>query len=509
MNRIKEYIKSIESAIYHALSGLFYLVFIMIILQACINRGSESAHPERPNILFIITDQQHAGMMSCAGNPYVNTPNLDQLASEGLRFERAYAANPVCVASRFSLMTGRMPSVIGMEDNHHQSNYVPEEILQTALGSLFTGGGYQTVYAGKKHLTGANKENGYENPAAYGFSRHITPHDHEGSDPTVEACAAFFQESHDQPFLLVASLINPHDICYMPLLDWAEAEGKESPYPGSRAVKLIEEIMQEHEDLSREEFIEQHCPPLPDNFDIPENELPSFTTVKEDNYIGWSRRNYSEDDWRIYRYLYARLTEVVDRQIGQLLTSLEQAGLEENTLVVFTSDHGDQDASHRTGLKGFLYEESANIPLIFKWKDVIEKNRVDREHLVSNGLDLIPTFCDFAGIASPKALKGLSLKPMLTGEKSPDWRTELVVENNGARMLLFDRHWKYMVDEYTAPSDSLKPAEMLFNLDLRPLESKNFAGDKEYATKRERAVVLMKKWYEDQELSPGGEYPIL
>lgn len=118
-------------------------------------------------------------------------------------------------------------------------------------------------------------------------------------------------------------------------------------------------------------------------------------------------------------------------------------------------------------------------------------------------------FCDFAGIASPGALKGLSLKPMLTGEKSPDWRTELVVENNGARMLLFDRHWKYMVDEYTALLDTLKPAEMLFDLDLRPLESKNLAGDKEYGSKRERAVGLMKKWYEDQELSPGGEYPML
>src|SRR6056297_1805705 len=235
MNRIVEAVLRLKFKCCSVGPGLLSSGLIFLFLQACAGKGAESTHPERPNILYIITDQQHAGMMSCAGNPYVNTPNLDQLASEGLRFGRAYAANPVCVASRFSLMTGHMPSIIDMEDNHHQDNYVPEEILQTALGTLFSGAGYQTVYAGKMHLTGASEENGHENPAAYGFTRHITPHDHEGSDPTVEACAAFLKESHDKPFLLIASLINPHDICYMPLLDWAEAEGKESPYPGSRA----------------------------------------------------------------------------------------------------------------------------------------------------------------------------------------------------------------------------------------------------------------------------------
>lgn len=494
MNGIIENIFCCKSLLFRRISIVSGLIFSGLIL-ACGNRTGASSPTQKPNILIIITDQQHAGMMSCTGNPYVNTPSLDRLAAEGIRFERAYVSNPVCVPSRFSLMTGQMPSLIGMEDNHHQKNFVPEEILKTSLGTVFTEAGYQTVYAGKMHLTGAGEENGYENPSAYGFVRHLTPHDHEGTEPTVEACAAFLNEPHDKPFLLVASLINPHDICYMPLLDWAEAEGKESPYPGSRAMKLIEDIMQEHEGLTREEFIEQYCPPLPENFEIPENELPSFTSVKESNYIGWSRRNYSEDDWRIYRYLYARLTEVVDQQIGQILASLERAGLEENTLVVFTSDHGDQDASHRTGLKGYLYEESANIPLILKWKNVIQGNRVDSIHLVSNGLDLIPTLCDFAGISIPELLPGMSLKSLALKEKNADWRGELVVENNSARLLLFDQSWKYMVDKAVSDSDEGPAYEMLFNLKADPGEMINMVNKQGGLEKLEYGRDKLKNWY--------------
>ena len=369
---------------------------------------------------------------------------------------------------------------------------------------------YQTVYAGKMHLTGADEENGYENPAAYGFARHLTPHDREGTEPTVEACTAFLNESHDKPFLLVASLINPHDICYMPLLDWAEAEGKKSPYPGSRAVKLIEEIMQEHNGLTKKEFIEQYCPPLPENFEIPENELPSFTTVKESNYIGWSRRNYSKDDWRIYRYLYARLTEVVDQQIGQILASLEQTGLEENTLVVFTSDHGDQDASHHTGLKGYLYEESANIPLILKWTNVIAGDRVDSTHLVSNGLDLIPTLCDFAGISSQGSFPGRSLRALALDGGKIEWRSELVVENNSARLLLFDKTWKYMVDAgnaFTSTGDCTMH-EMLFNLKDDPGEVKNLVSYQSFQGKLEKARNLLLEWYAQNKMDIGDGYKV-
>ena len=107
--------------------------------------------PRRPNVLFIMTDQQHAGMLSCAGNAHLKTPNLDRLAAAGVRFERAYATNPVCVPSRFSLQTGRMPSAIGMRSNEGRRP-VPPELCAQSLAPLLKKAGYDCAYGGKDHM---------------------------------------------------------------------------------------------------------------------------------------------------------------------------------------------------------------------------------------------------------------------------------------------------------------------------------------------------------------------
>ena len=105
----------------------------------------------RPNLLLIITDQQHAGMMSCAGNQYLSTPGLDGLAATGARFERAYATNPVCVPSRVSMFTGHMPSHFGMRSNAESRNQAPETTIKQAMGWVFRNEGYETVFGGKTH----------------------------------------------------------------------------------------------------------------------------------------------------------------------------------------------------------------------------------------------------------------------------------------------------------------------------------------------------------------------
>ncbi len=488
-------------------------MFIHLKTIACIGSIGFSLVPQfaraqektKPNILLIITDQQSAYMMSNTGNPWVNTPNLDKLASQGIRFERAYTTNPVCVASRFSLLTGVMPSLIGMEDNDKHRSFVPNEVLNASLGNIFKNAGYETAYAGKTHLTGIDSANGYDNPFAYGFNKYLTPHDREGRDETVVACIDFMRTTAGNPFLLVASFINPHDICYMPLLDWADATGTENPYPNQKALDLIDEILEIPEGMSKKEFIKLFCPPLPDNFEIPDNELPSFTSVKENNYIGWSRRNYTADDWRLYRYLYARLTEDVDMQIGRLLNGLESTGLSENTLVIFTSDHGDQDASHRSGLKGYLYEESTNIPLIMRWTGVIPDNQKDEFSLISNGLDIIPTLCDFAGLPVPSHLTGMSMKPLAL-EKKGNWREYLVVENNSARLVLFDNTWKYMVDlkRETAPSGQMIFYEMLFDISNDKGEMNNLAESPSHKRKIKKGRMLLETWYSENDITIDG-----
>ena len=127
-----------------------------------------NASPAKPNILFILTDQQHAGMLSCAGNPHLKTPMLDSLAATGTRFELAYCANPVCMPSRFSMMTGVLPSRVGVETNGKGRAKVTPDVLEHSLGRVFGKAGYQTVYGGKVHLPMKLEDIGFKNIEANG-----------------------------------------------------------------------------------------------------------------------------------------------------------------------------------------------------------------------------------------------------------------------------------------------------------------------------------------------------
>ena len=169
---------------------------------------------KKPNILFIMTDQQSRHMMSCAGNPYVKTPAMDSMAESGTRFTRAYCTNPVCVPSRFSLFTGRMPSEIKLQNNGPvRAPEAIEGIKPTGLGWTLNNGGYDAVYAGKQHFPRMTAED-------LGFD--VLTHDER--DELATLTADFVSQDHDKPWCLTASFINPHDICYMAIRDHAEGE---------------------------------------------------------------------------------------------------------------------------------------------------------------------------------------------------------------------------------------------------------------------------------------------
>jgi len=475
------------------------MVFALFLSSA----AGATTKKSRPNVLLIITDQQQAGMMSCTGNPWVKTPNLDRLAADGARFEKAYCANPVCIPSRFSLFTGRMPSEIGMEDNKDMRNPVSKDILDQAMGTIFRDAGYHTAYAGKVHLPG--QPEALDNVTAYGFEERLAPGDNEGREPAVGACEAFLKNPHDKPFLLVASLINPHDICHLPLRDFMRASKISTNTVDQSAPLALAEVDQAMKcppGLSEQEFHEKVCPPLPPNYPVPEKELTAYMSAHRGDYLAWTRKNYSDRQWRIYRWVYDRLTERVDAQIGRILDALKEAGLEENTLVVFTSDHGEQAGAHRAATKGFLYEESIRIPFLVKWKGVTKPGCVNTQNLVSNGLDLIPTLCDFANIPAPAAKRGLSVRPLAEGWPVQDWRRDLVVENNSSRLVRFG-NWKYTVGRPEAtPSGASKESsgdqlvrEALFDLNEDPGEMRNLASDPAFLHKLREGRSLLKNWY--------------
>jgi arylsulfatase A-like enzyme len=424
---------------------------------------------KKPNILFIMTDQQSASMMSCTGNTWLKTPALDSLASEGVRFDRAYASNPVCLPSRFSLQTSLYPSFVNVRHNgsRFDSNTV-DDIVPHAMGHTFRNAGYQTVYGGKIHLPGASQDT-----TKYGYDYLVRDEREELAD----ACASFLsnRKKEEQPFFMFVSFINPHDICYHALRDY-EPNGnfaKRTPPPLDEALKLPKGV-------SKKEFFENICPPLPANHLPTENESDGIQQLMDiRKYKRYIRNNWPENKWRLHRWAYHRLTEMVDKKIGIVLDALKQSGLEEDTIIVFTSDHGDMDSAHGLEHKTVFYEESTRIPFIFKYKRICKEAFVDETHLVCNGLDLFPTLCDLAGVKAPNHVLGKSLKPILQGKTDIPWRKYLVIENRVGFMITDGRH-KYSIDDFG------ENREMLFDLEKDPGEMKNCAGLEAYKDIRQK-----------------------
>lgn len=462
--------------------------------------GAATSAAKRPNILYIFTDQQHWNMLSCAGNPHVKTPAVDSLAANGVRFQRAYAANPVCAPSRTSQFLGVYPSQLGVQFNGDIRNaQVPESILNNSLGRLFRAGGYETAYGGKTHLPVDLDTLGFET---------LTKDERLG---LAESAAEFIRRPHDKPWLLVASFINPHDICFNAINHYrASKDGENDPglawlkgdFTPQQAQELAKARIQRNdlsnsinsaqvelaralqlpEGVSEEEFFRSYAPPLPDNYAVPADEPEVITTDvldKEQTFRGYARRTYTDEQWRLQRWAYARLTEAVDAEIGKVLEALREQGLEENTVVVFSSDHGDLDASHRLEHKSLLYEESSHVPFIISHKGVTPAGKVDDEHYITNGPDLIPTLLDFAGLAIPSGLPGRSVRPLAEGLDASGWRRELIVEAGFGRAH-YDGDTKYSL--YSKGANR----EILIDLKKDPGELNNLINDPQYAETLQR-----------------------
>lgn len=373
--------------------------------------------PQKPNILFIITDQQYAGAMSCAGNPDVHTPNMDSLAQTGTRFTRAYCTHPLCGPQRASFMTGLYPHQNGSTNNGTPLN--PEHKGQT-LSNFLTDAGYDCALSGKWHVGGTT-------PEECGLEVICGNRDNEVPLRAIE----FMKRDRDNPFFLFASFLNPHDICQV-------ARNQPLPQGPVPQPTTIEE-----------------CPNLPANFAIPPYSPDILQMLRQVNRRVYPTIEYTEDDWRRLRFLYYRLCEKVDAEIGVLLNGLRDLGLEEDTYIVFTSDHGDGHGAHNWNQKTSFYEEVINVPFIISHKGKTNAGGVNDTHLVSLGLDLLPTLCEVGDANTPESLEGLSLKSLAEGKNPDTWREQLVVETEinlgdgpgggGASRAIFTDRYKYSV----------------------------------------------------------------
>ena len=430
--------------------------------------GASGSADGRPNILFIMTDQQFADIMSCRmGRRYIHTPAMDSLAARGMLFTRAYTANPLCMPARASIFSGYYPHQTGVQVNGRHDLDV--EGL-AAMGTYFKRAGYDTGYVGKWHLCYSPRK-----VEEHGFDMTAVLRNNGHDDEMPAPAAAFIKAQRERPFLLVVSFSNPHDMCQL-------ARGEKLPSGG----------------IGKPPAVGQR-PPLLENAEPPENETDTMTLMRESyqNSRMFPVGDYDEDEWRRLIWGYHRLTEKVDALIGKVLGALRESGKVDDTVVVFTSDHGDCHGAHRWNQKTVFYEESARVPLIVSDGRRGAGGTTDR--LVNTGIDILPTLLDYAGIERPGALPGRSLRGIVEGRAPGSWRDYVVIQNrmiqggpvNGetpevqGRMVRSDAY-KYCI------YDRGQRREALFDMRSDPGEMRNLADEGSHVEhmRRHRSYLL-------------------
>lgn len=441
------------------------------------------------NLLFITTDQQRFDSLPCYGRGFVQAPNLERIAREGTVFERCYVTSPVCVPSRASMMCGQWPSACGVMGN---GSWLPDAVptWPSALGAA----GKRTAAIGKMHFAP------WDLPA--GFGERITAEDKRHM---------YLLDDHYQ-WLKSRGIERPHPVTlpgyYESLGAPAWPHGKEThidAFVGDRAAEWIEKH-------GREPFAawvsfpgphDPYDPPpefakLYENAPIPEPvgsraELSSKPRAQRNHSSknlnnGMFRidcTNATPEQYRRWRQHYFANITLIDEGIGKMLAALERAGTLDETLIVFTSDHGDALGDHGLCYKSFFYESMAHVPLLVRGPGAKAGARC--AGLVST-LDLVPLFYEVTGAEKPKTLQGRSIAPLLADPAGPG--RELVFCEYSGRAMAFDGRIKYV--QYATSETEL------YDLRNDPDELDNRAGRADYAGDEARLrEALVTHWLEN------------
>lgn len=441
------------------------LFFVAPFFNAC-NKVPNSEN-KRFNIIVIIVDQLSAKVMSNSDCSWVKTPAMDQLVSEGVKFTNAYTSFPLCSPARASFLTGQYP---------FKSYDKVEEYV--SLGSIMKHNGYHTEYIGKWHVGKTRIAKNREILAWSGFKNYQNGNDQFLEDQTI----SFLKGNRKDPFFLITSFMNPHDCCELArkIGGWKERNTFEK---GSCTPLLS---------LPKDSNI-----PIPnsmkDPFLFPEV-MKSQKPLVGSNYVSIRPTgSWSTQDWVTYRYGYSQLVQCVDTRIGNILRTLKEQKLDDNTVVIFTSDHGDGIGEHGWNQKLAFYDEIIRVPFIIKAPNGIKGKVCDG--LVNVGIDLLPTVLSFAGVEY-KSYPGESLKLSTTElettttrdyvvseldlslqglgtdqvPKGEDLDRLLKYESAKARMIT-DGNYKYIVYNMG------KNPEMLFDLQSDPHETRNVINE--------------------------------
>lgn len=488
-------------------------IIIVLVLIGCKKITEKEKIGSQPNIIFIMSDDHAFKAISAYGNVLNETPNIDRIASEGAIFNRGFVTNSICAPSRAAMLTGKHSHINGKVDNIHEFNWDQDNFAKTLQGA-----GYQTAMVGKIHMDGLPQGFDYSNVLP-GQGHYYNPdfiengvrkqiHGHV-TQITTDIALDWLnnKRTKDKPFLLLYHQKAPHrpwmpekkylghfdDETFTPPVNFFdEYEGRTAAAQHEMGVDVHMDLAYDLKMMDKEGTINTRLRRFFNDMYIRMDEDQKATW---DAYYDPIIEKFKKDSltgkelalWKYDRYIkdYLATIQSVDDGVGEVLDYLEENGLTENTIVVYTSDQGFYLGEHGWFDKRFMYEESFRTPMLVRYPKEIKAGSVVNE-MIQN-IDFAPTFLDYAGIEVPKEIQGESFRKLVKGDEV-QWRDAIYYtyyeypgEHNVARHhgVRTDR---YKLIHFYYDTDTWE----LYDLEKDPSEMNNLYDNPEYKELQEQ-----------------------
>ncbi|MGH7342207.1 MAG: sulfatase family protein, partial [Candidatus Rokuibacteriota bacterium] len=388
-----------------------------LLFASCAHSQDPSPAARRPNVLFVMTDQQRWDSVGANGNRLVKTPNFDRLAAGGVNFTHAFVQAPVCAPSRVSFFTGRYAHA-----HRNRVNYTPLDRSEVLLQARLKEAGYRTASVGKLHYTPATPEEARRT----GFDD-VELHDGVAFTDRFSDYVRWRQANDPQKDVPYRSLAKDVVAGKNPYRSAIAAEFTDTAWVGARARRHLRELAAAGRPFFLyASFWKPHAPfevpePYASMYDGVEFPLPDRTTEEDLNKLPLPLRKLATRDGKgilemprdrlqwMYRSYFGAISHV-DAEVGSLLETLRELRLEQDTVVLFSSDHGDQLLEHGIMGKNCFFEASVRVPFMISWPGRVKPGRHDT---LVEAVDLLPTLFELAGLPEPRQSQGRSLAPLL------------------------------------------------------------------------------------------------
>lgn len=447
---------------------------------------AQTQKEKKPNIIFFFTDDQSYDTQKDFGNNVVKTPNLDVLANQGVVFKRHYNTTAICMASRANVMTGQFEYKTGCNFDHGS---LGTKQWSTSYPVLLKKSGYRVGFAGKFGFSVSDKNEGWKNEGI------VAQHDFD-----------FWAGGPGQTEYKTSK--NPT------IAKYADKYPHSTRAYGAATIDFINESVDKGEPFCMSLFFKApHRPVQPDPMfdevykDVVFDKLPNYGREAGEHLAKQSRmgRQYprfvewgydKEETYQKALRKYHQLIYGVDYSIGMVLEELKKLNIDDNTIIIFSSDNGYFNGSHGLGSKVLPYEEGARTPLIIV--DPRQKNKAQKTSALTGNVDITATILDYAGVSIPEVYDGKSIRPLVENPKTKIRSTLPIIQVWGPKathcLTIMDDRFKYVYWYYKDEAENIYPTEELFDIENDPYEMVNLANETEYKSQ----LIKLRKLYDKQ-----------